>query len=143
MGSLLKILGSPFKDTIGAVGDLLGKFITDPQKKLEAQLALTKIEMDFQTKLVDADVTWAQTQADVIKTEAQSHSWLARNWRPLLMLVFTYIIAHTYIFAPILSLTPLPLPEEMWELLKIGVGGYIVGRSVEKSTKEVAKVLKK
>lgn len=143
MGSLLKILGSPFKDTIGAVGDLLGKFITDPQKKLEAQIELTKIEMSFQQSLVTADVEWAKAQADVVKSEAQSASWMARNWRPILMLVFTYLIAHTYIFAPILSLTPLPLPEEMWELLKIGVGGYIVGRSVEKSTKEVAKVLKK
>jgi len=29
----------------------------------------------------------------------------------------------------------LPLPPDMWELLKIGVGGYIVGRSVEKGVK--------
>ncbi len=143
MGFLSKLLGSPIKETMGAVGDLLGKFVTDPGKKLEAQLALTKIEAEFQTRVIEADVEWAKSQADVIKAEAQSTSWLARNWRPLLMLVFTYIIAHTYIFAPILSITPLPLPTEMWELLKIGVGGYIVGRSVEKSVGEVAKVMKK
>ena len=31
----------------------------------------------------------------------------------------------------------------MWELLKIGMGGYIIGRSAEKIVPELAKVMKK
>lgn len=110
----------------------MGKFITDPQQKLEAHLALTKIEADFQTKLVDADVEFAKAQAEIIKTEAASQSWLARNWRPIVMMEFAFVIAWNYIVAPIFSLSSLPLPEQMWELLKLGMGGYIIGRSAEK-----------
>lgn len=133
MNFLTKILGSPIRDTMGAIGDLLGKFVTDPQKKLEAQIALTKIESDFQMKVIEADMEFAKAQAEVITTEAKSQSWIARNWRPLVMLEFAFIIAWNYIVAPIFSLTALPLPPEMWELLKLGMGGYILGRSVEKS----------
>lgn len=139
MGFLTKLLGPSLKD----VGDLLGRFITDPDKKLEAQLALAKIESDFQAKLVDADIEYANAQAEVIKSEVTSQSWLARNWRPILMLVFTYIVAHVYIFAPIFSIPKLDIAPEMWELLKLGMGGYIVGRTVEKSATEIAKIVKK
>jgi hypothetical protein len=50
------------------------------------------------------------------------------------------IIANNYIIHPYLALfapgksLQLILPPEMWSLLKIGVGGYVVGRSVEKVT---------
>ena len=40
-----------------------------------------------------------------------------------------------YIVHPWFGLRMLPLPPDMWELLKIGVGGYVVGRSVEKGVK--------
>jgi hypothetical protein len=33
----------------------------------------------------------------------------------------------------------IPLPDELWTLLTVGVGGYVVGRSGEK----VAKTLRK
>lgn len=139
MGFLGKIFGSTLKD----VAEVVGKFVTDPDKKLEAQTELAKLELQFQQKLIEADVEWAKAQADVIKSEAESQSWLARNWRPMLMVTFTYIIAHTYILAPLFSLPPVVIPEQMWELLKIGVGGYIVGRSAEKIAPDVAKVFKK
>ena len=59
------------------------------------------------------------------------------NWRPLLMLTCIAIIANNYLLNPYLKLffaaAPLlELPDALWELLKIGVGGYVVGRSVEK-----------
>lgn len=143
MGILTKIFGKP-GEILNGVGDIIGKFVTDPDKKLEAELALAKLESEFQSKLVDADVEWAKAQADVIKSEATSSSWLARNWRPLLMLVFTYIIFHTYVIAPLFSIkNVVPLDDQMWELLKIGVGGYIVGRSVEKVAPSIAKAIKK
>lgn len=143
MGFLSKLLGSPVRETMGAVGELLGKFIADPQEKLKAQLELTRIENEFQQKIIEADVEWAKAQADVIKTEAQSASWLARSWRPLLMLTFNYIILHTYIIAPIFGVTPVVIPEQMWDLLKIGIGGYVVGRSLEKTAPTVVQALRK
>jgi hypothetical protein len=94
---------------------------------------LRKMNLDYQTALVTA-------QAGTIQAEARSDSWLAANWRPILMLTFTFIVAMNYAILPIAGwfgavVTPLALPPDMWALLKIGVGGYIVGRSGEKITK--------
>ena len=54
------------------------------------------------------------------------------------MLVFVVIIANNYIIYPYLSLfwpeaPTLEIPPDMWGLLKIGLGGYVVGRSAEKA----------
>lgn len=78
-------------------------------------------------------------QIQIILAEARG-GWLQRNWRPMLMCTFMTIIANNYIIHPYLALffpgksLMLTLPPEMWSLLKIGVGGYVVGRSVEKVT---------
>jgi len=53
------------------------------------------------------------------------------------MLVFVAIIANNYLLYPYLALfwtkaPMLELPPDLWALLKIGLGGYTVGRSAEK-----------
>lgn len=103
------------------------------------------------TKLVELDATLAQLKVktdelrhNIIIAETKSQSWLARNWRPILMLTIIAIIANNYVLFPYLNLftskvTMLVLPDHLWALLKIGVGGYIVGRSAE----QVAKTIKR
>ena len=56
------------------------------------------------------------------------------------MVLFGIIIAKNQIVNPYLSAVfgvdvIMPIPPEMWGLLKIGMGGYIVGRSIEKGVK--------
>ncbi|MFA5897756.1 MAG: 3TM-type holin [Hyphomicrobium sp.] len=102
------------------------------QVQNEHEEALVKMQTDYQTNL--------DTQrGEVIQAEAKSDSWMASNWRPILMLTFTAIVAMNWLILPVVSwfgphLVPLVLPPDMWDLLKIGVGGYIVGRSGEKIT---------
>ena len=53
------------------------------------------------------------------------------------MLTFVAIVANNYLIYPYISLfwnsAPLlELPPDLWGLLKIGLGGYVVGRSAEK-----------
>ena len=72
--------------------------------------------------------------------EAKSESYLARNWRPIMMLSFVAIIVNNHMLAPYLQLFGAPyiimeIPENMWDLLKLGISGYIVGRSAEKGIK--------
>lgn len=123
---------NPLKALADVANSIIGKFVADPTQKLqlqqqvlEAQTALSSKAMDLQAQLTDA-------QAKVITAEVTSQSWLARNWRPLLMLTFTFIVAWNYIVVPIVGATPAQVPADMWTLMKIGVGGYIVGRSGEK-----------
>lgn len=118
------------KGLVSPITDLIGKAI--PDKDLATQLS-TQIE----ALLINADTTVVTQQAGVITAEAKSDSWLARNWRPMTMLTFVFIVANNFIIAPYAQAifhqsVSLPTPPDLWELIKIGLGGYVVGRSGEK-----------
>ena len=138
MGSFLSMLSAPVSNLVTAVGGIIDKFVTSPEEKLAAQKAVLEIQTNFQLALVKADSDFAAQQASVVTAEVKSTSWMARNWRPILMLSFTYIIVHNYVLAPMFSLAYLPIPDQLWELLKIGMGGYIFGRSAEKMVETAA-----
>jgi hypothetical protein len=132
MNPLGKILSAPFGDLIGGVSSIIDKFHTSDAEKMEAQRKLMELERGFTMKMAELDAQNAKTASEVIIAEAKSEGWAARNWRPITMLTFVYIIAHNFIIAPIFSLASLPIPTDLWELLKIGLGGYVFGRSAEK-----------
>jgi len=140
---LTDILAGGFGSVLDGISAVLGKFIADPNAKLQAQIELTKVATDYQTSVLNAERDLAVQQASVITAEAKSESWIARNWRPITMLTFVYIIAHNYIFATLFHLTVVPIPPDMWDLLKLGIGGYIAGRSVEKVADTVAAKMSK
>ena len=58
-----------------------------------------------------------------------------------MMCLFGLIVANNYIVFPYLqNFLPdhavlLPIPQDLWQLLKLGIGGYVVGRSGEKIVK--------
>lgn len=76
-------------------------------------------------------MTMFAAQASIVQAEAASSHWLAANWRPLLMLTFGGLIVARWFgwAAPNLS------AEEylaLWDIVELGIGGYVVGRTVEK-----------
>ena len=118
---------------IPAVTSIIDKLIPDPQAKAEAQLKLLTMSQQGAFKEIEASM-------NVVVAEAKSEHWLTATWRPITMLTFTAIIANNYILYPYLSLfwldaPVLDLPDQIWNLLNIGLGGYVVGRSAEKIAK--------
>lgn len=115
---------------VSQAAEIVDKLI--PDKDLAA-----KLKHEFEMEMLNKDFSFVEkeieSQARIISAEAEGKSLLQRNWRPILMLTFTYIIAHNYIIGPLFSLPRLDIPPDMWEMLKLGMGGYIIGRSVEKS----------
>jgi len=81
-------------------------------------------------------------QADIVKTEAASAHWLAANWRPLLMLVFGGLIVARWFgwAAPNLSEAEY---LKLWGIVELGLGGYVIGRSFEKTIPTLADAVKK
>ncbi len=81
-------------------------------------------------------------QAGIVNSEAASKHWLASNWRPLTMLTFVaLIVARWFGFA-----APNLAPEEylkLWDIVQLGLGGYVIGRSVEKIAPSVTGIFKK
>jgi hypothetical protein len=120
---------------MGPLSSIIDAYVSDLElrRKLKAELEL---------KLVDHLGQALAVQRDVLTAEIRSEHWLTRSWRPVLMILAMSIIAfygiglptiealagHAIAFRPRWS----DIPPDMWELLTIGIGGYVGGRSVEK-----------
>ena len=102
---------------------------------VEDKDAAARIKARLQEMVLTGQMKEIEEATRVIRAEATGESWLQRNWRPLLMCLFGVIIANNYIIVPLFSTPKADIPPDMWELLKLGVGGYVVGRSVEKGIK--------
>ena len=82
-----------------------------------------RLKQELETLLVDYEREHLQVQSGVLRSEAQGN-WLQRSWRPVIMLAFAVVILAG-------MFTDLPMLEDtsrFWDLLEIGLGGYIVGR---------------
>jgi len=124
MTSLLPILLPLIKDSLKRV------LPADPEKQAE-------FDKEIRLSLLENAEGLEAARAKIILAEANSSSWLAATWRPLLMIIVVAIIAMNYLFFPILGLIfgieiMIELPAQLWNLLTVGVGGYVIGRSGEK-----------
>ena len=109
---------------------IIEKVIPDPKAKAEAQQKLLELQQAGDLKELEAAM-------NVVVAEAKSEYPLTSQWRPITMLIFAGIVANNYLLYPYLSLfwdqAPLlQMPDQLWSLLQLGIGGYIVGRSGEK-----------
>ena len=126
-------------DPVTAVLDIGGKLIDrlwpDPAQRDQAKLALMEMAQRGQ-------LTELTARADIVKTEAASEHWLAANWRPLTMLVFCGLIVARWFgwAAPALSEAEY---LKLWSIVEFGLGGYVVGRSVEKIAGPVADAVRR
>lgn len=96
-----------------------------------------RLKAEIQSQLIDSENSIVKAQMQIILAEAQGESWLQRNWRPLLMIVIVAIIANNYLLAPYLGAMfgvglMLDLPEPLWNLMTLGVGGYVGARTADK-----------
>jgi hypothetical protein len=126
-----KIFGKATSDITKTIGETIDNLSTSDDEKLAAKEKLTQTVM---TNLVNAN----QTAASIVLSEATGN-WLQRSWRPILMLSFGFIIIYRYFIAPVFHLQAIDLPVDFWDLLQMGIGGYVVGRSVEKVADTVVK----
>ncbi len=119
-----KLIGGSFDGILTGVSKILDETITTKEEKLLAQKKITEV-----IENAKKDIT--QIKADVVKSELTGN-WLQRSWRPILMLMFGFIIIYEYFLSKIFHLPSANLPPDFWDLLNLGIGGYVIGRSVEK-----------
>ena len=112
--------GTVFKD----VGKVLDDLFTSDEERIEAKNKVFKI-------LQEKELQLQKMQTDIILSESNGN-WIQRSWRPILMLAFGFIIIYCKFLALLFSLPVPELEPEFWNLLQLGIGGYVVGRSGEK-----------
>lgn len=116
------------------VGDVLDKIIPDPAAQAEAKVKLMELAQKGEFAEMNA-------RADIIKAETASESWLAQSWRPILMLTFGALIVARWLgyAAPGISQEEI---LKLWEIVQLGLGGYVIGRSVEKIVPSITEAMK-
>jgi hypothetical protein len=120
---------------VPTLNKVVGNLFPDPEQQAKAQA-----EMTMQLLKHQGDIE--QAASSIIRAEAESSHWLAANWRPITMLVFVaLIVARWFGFAaPNLSEAEY---LKLWSIVEFGLGGYVVGRSVEKIAPTIADAVRK
>jgi len=115
---------------LGAVAPMVKTLFNTIDKTIDNKAEAEKIKQSIQQQLLSGQLKELEAQAQIITAEAQG-GWLQRNWRPLLMLVFAgLVVAHWFGFtAPNI---PESVQNSLLNIVLVGVGGYVVGRSGEK-----------
>jgi hypothetical protein len=122
-------------DIISLGTTIIDKIFPDKAKADEAKLKLLELQQAGELKELEA-------RAQIVNTEAASTHWLAANWRPLTMITFVGLIVARWFgwAAPELSESEY---LKLWDIVELGLGGYVVGRSLEKLVPSIAGAMKK
>lgn len=133
--AILDFLSSIFKPAADLIDNLHTseeEKLTIEKQKLEIKKQMQEIEAAVRTKMIEYDGKLQEAQAKIIESEASSASWLARNWRPITMLTFVALIVARWLGFSAPNITP-EVEQQLYEIIKFGLGGYVIGRSAEKA----------
>jgi len=102
--------------------------------------------LQFQSEMMQHQATWAiaemNAKRDIIVAETQSESWLTRNWRPLVMMDLMALVTAYWLGWTAPNITQ-DAVLALLEIVKYGLSGYIVGRSIEKTAPSLASMFTK
>jgi hypothetical protein len=127
---------------LGAVAPLAKILFNTIEKSVPDKDLQEKLKAQLQTQLLQSNTQELQAAAKIIEAEAKA-GWFASSWRPLLMYVLIFILVWNYILGPVVKIftgavISFELPGDVWGLLQIGLGGYVVGRSAESVARTIA-----
>lgn len=141
MGNFIgKILGKGASETVTAIGDAIDK-IDNSDEKLELQLKYKQLLIDIEGAYLNYENKLLDNQTKIVEAEVKGFSWLQNNWRPLLMMVCIYIIFNNYVLVPYFKIPMVILDNNIWNLMEMGVTGYVAGRSLEKISENLGSSL--
>ena len=132
-------------DPVSAAFDVGGKLIDrlwpDPAQRDQAKLKLMELQQSGALAQLAAETELSKGAADIVKAEAAG-GFLASSWRPITMLVFVGLIVARWF-----GLAAPNLQEaeylKLWDIVQLGLGGYVIGRSVEKIMPQISDILGK
>ena len=132
--SFLSFLGA----AIAPVTKLIDDLHTSDEERETLRVQFQGLQNQITTQVIALESQLITAKSSIITAEANSQSWLARNWRPITMLTFLVLVV-----LDAFGWLAFRLSSEAWALLQIGLGGYVVGRSMEKIVPKVADTMKK
>ena len=113
---------------IGSANEVIDGLTVSDEEKSQAKERLSTVVLSHLSQIFE-------TQVSALKTEMQGN-WLQKSWRPLVMLAFTVLLIARWTGIASYEI-PLELEMRLMDIIQLGLGGYVVGRSAEKIAKTV------
>lgn len=104
---------------VGDIGGIINSLSISSTEKKELETKMTQVVYSYAGELT-------QQQAGIVMKETQGN-WLQRSWRPLVMLAFAGVV----LLGTVVDIPYLENDSKFWNLIEIGLGGFVVGRSIE------------
>ena len=134
--SSIPIIGKIFDKTV----DIIDKVVSDKDlaTKIKGELA----SADFSLLSKELDAQTLTLAAELAGTGIQ------RSWRPHLMYLMMFFLVWIIVIVPLFGIAGIEIPvkeslenvpDQMWTMLTVGLGGYTVFRSGEKMVSAWAK----
>lgn len=133
--SAIPVIGDVIDKGLGVID----KFVEDKDKANELKAT---IKQQIESQSHEKDIEKLKAQARIITAEATGESGEQRKWRPHLMYLIMFLLVFNGVIVPLgeaIFQVDIPIleawdaiPSQLWQLLMIGVGGYITSRGVEK-----------
>ncbi len=115
----------------GIAGPLLTGLFSTIDKTIEDKDQAAQLKNGLQEMVLQGQMKEVEAAMKIVIAEAQGGSWIQRSWRPLTMLTFVALIVARWLGFTATGITT-EVELALFEIIKIGLGGYVVGRSVEK-----------
>jgi len=127
---------------LGAVAPLAKVLFSTIEKAVPDKDLQERLKAQLQTQLLQSHTQELTAAAKIIEAEAKA-GWFASSWRPLLMYVLIFILVWNYVIGPVIkvftgAVISFELPGDVWTLLNVGLGGYVIGRSAESVARTMA-----
>lgn len=137
MSAVLNFLGGGI---LKEVNDAIDHFTLSADAKAAIQTAAVNAQIAQSTKEMDYKMQILEAQSKVITAEAQSGSWLTQNWRPITMLTFLVLVVVSWFRGPPPNM-PADMVMKLFDIIQLGLSGYVIGRSVEKTVPAITKAI--
>ena len=118
----------PLTAALDVGGKLIDKFFPDADAEMKNKM--------------NQFLTVFTAQAQIVQAEAASSNWLASSWRPITMLTFVGLIVARWFGWAAPNLADAEYLK-LWDIVQLGLGGYVIGRSVEKVVPSIADAIKR
>ncbi|BDD03754.1 hypothetical protein [Aureibacter tunicatorum] len=122
------IFAKKASELLNNVGKSIDKLSTSDHERLQE---VGKIKIMIMNAMFEL-----QLQRTELLKQEMNGNFLQRSWRPILMLMFGVILMS--IFFGWTADVPRELEMELIQIIKIGIGGYVAGRSLEKISERIS-----
>lgn len=130
---ILEVLGAVFKPILDFIDDMT----LSAEEKAAFKAQILQAQFSMYEKALDMEKSALEARAKIVEAEAKSDNWLTASWRPILMLTFGALVVARWFGLSAPGITP-EIEVHLWDIIELGIGGYVIGRSAEKVVPAIA-----